>query len=179
VFHDNPKVPAEDRRVFKKFAAHQQYDNLHYATQALRSIEQGVRWLAALEDASVKLLASGLLGTPNPVANDVEKQRKLLAALAPVMDQLRQDRTERLKEVSEMEDQLHQEYRSQQRAHEIKRAKEAKALQKQAAEQQLAEREEPTVPGVDLDPTLLAQSVKALNLHEKRKRKAKKEIPAP
>lgn len=180
-FQQDSKVPAADLRVLQRFAVNQQYDNLHLATQALRSIEQGVRWLGALEKVTGKLRASGLVRDQTAVDDDLARQQDMLAALHPVLEQLREDRADRLREVDEMEQQLQEESRRQlnQQLNQQRKRKEAVrlALAKQAAEVQLAEREEPVVPGMNLDPKLLAQSVKALNLKEKHTEKAKKQIP--
>lgn len=190
------RIPAADKRVLEKFLLSQQYDALHYSTQALRSIEQGLRWWAALHEASSKLALSGL---PAPPLEEVAGQQEILALIQAIAAQLQKDRARRLAQAVDTEQELEREWWKQIRAQQKKAAADAKAkasptrasnlaaASKVAMEHQLAEREEPKVPGVNLDPKLLRQSVEALNLKEanqdtppeKPRRKRKKPIPRP
>jgi hypothetical protein len=156
VFQGDPKVPESDRRVLAGFAVSQAYDNLHLATEALKSMNRTWWCLNQLFDGSKRMVESGLV--TGPAAQEemtrIEEQQARLVTLEPMLQDLADDRHGRLHEITEWEEAMQREQARRLRPKPKKKATKTK--------RQLLPAEEPVAVGMDLDPKVLAATVKSL-----------------
>lgn len=156
------KVPANDFRTLRRFAANQMYEGVHYSVKAMTALAQVVRFLEELHDMEHRMADSGLLVEAPEFRKSLEEQQKRIAVLKPILSSLAKDRARRIKEAVDMENELEREARRQRRAEEQKKAKKAK--KKKAATQKLEPFEESGAPTLNLDPTLISKATQALTL---------------